>query len=231
MRRFAALLAWDIRFAWRHGFYLIYAVVSLLYVVALRLFPDPEALARLLIFTDTSVLGALFIGAIILLEKDQGTNAPFSVVPASFAAYFWAKMLSLFTVTIAATGIIVVVGGIEIRNYGVTLLSVTVTTLLFSSLGFSVALRSSGLNSYFFRIIPVFIVGTVPIFDFFPLYERDVFFFLPTAYSLKLLAFGDAVPNTTDVVVGTALLCLCLAASVALSLKSAPFFLDWERGE
>ncbi|MCG8480230.1 MAG: hypothetical protein MI724_14125 [Spirochaetales bacterium] len=231
MKLFVGLLLWDIRFAWRHGFYLIYGAVALLYIAAIRLFPDPDGLATLLVFTDASVLGALFIGAIVLLEKDQGTNAPFSVIPAPFLLYFLAKMLSLFTITLGATVVIVVGGGVGVNNVWTSLFSLTTTTLLFSSLGFTAALRSAGLNGYFCRIIPLLIVGMLPLFDLFPLYEGELFFFLPTALSLELLAFGDAVPNAVEIVVGIVVLSASLAVSGVISLRSEAFFLDWERGE
>jgi hypothetical protein len=75
MRLLHAVLA-DIRFQIKQGFYLVYVVITAMYLIIMSFLPD-DILAvalPLVVFSDPSVLGLFFIGGIILMEKGQGVN-------------------------------------------------------------------------------------------------------------------------------------------------------------
>ena len=67
------LLKKDITLQWRQGFWLIYFVVSAIYILVLLNVPMEKRMmvSLILILTDTTILGVLFVGALVLLEKQQ----------------------------------------------------------------------------------------------------------------------------------------------------------------
>jgi len=73
MRLRHAILA-DIRFQIKHGFYLVYVIITIMYLIILSFLPENILSVALpvVVFSDPSVLGLFFIGGIILLEKGQG---------------------------------------------------------------------------------------------------------------------------------------------------------------
>ena len=65
----------DVILQFRSGFYYAYMLISVIYIVVLRVLPENLADMALTetIFTDPSVFGYFFMGALIMLEKDQHT--------------------------------------------------------------------------------------------------------------------------------------------------------------
>jgi fluoroquinolone transport system permease protein len=73
MRLLHALQA-DVRFQWKQGFYLVYILITIIYLIILSFLPENvlSIALPLVVFSDPSVLGLFFIGGIIMLEKAQG---------------------------------------------------------------------------------------------------------------------------------------------------------------
>ncbi|MEA4823599.1 MAG: hypothetical protein VB111_05720 [Clostridiaceae bacterium] len=69
--RLVHLTAGDIRFQWKYGFYILYAIFTAFYLLVLAAVPNSirRTVATVLIFTDPAAMGLFFMGAIILLEK------------------------------------------------------------------------------------------------------------------------------------------------------------------
>ena len=71
-RRLTRSVANDLRLQYRHKFYHVYLVITILYLAALRLIPADArpVVLSLLIFTDPAMLGFFFVAALVLFEKD-----------------------------------------------------------------------------------------------------------------------------------------------------------------
>ena len=67
------LLKKEITLQWRQGFWLVYFVVSAIYVIVLFNVPLEKRMmvSLILILSDTTMLGVIFMGALVLLEKQQ----------------------------------------------------------------------------------------------------------------------------------------------------------------
>ncbi len=78
------LLIKDIQLQWRQGFWLVYFIVSVIYVLVLLNIPAENRMmvSLIMILSDTSMLGVIFIGALILLEKQQKVIHSLFVHPA-----------------------------------------------------------------------------------------------------------------------------------------------------
>src|SRR5690554_5975368 len=87
----------DIRFQFKQGFYLVYVLITITYLIILSFLPE-EILSvglPLVIFSDPSVLGLFFIGGIIMLEKMQGILSVLVVSPLRTTEYILSKVISL----------------------------------------------------------------------------------------------------------------------------------------
>ena len=81
---------------------------GLIAVVALMLpaRPAPPRLAAFLVFLDPATIGLSFVGALVLMERTQGTLAALGVTPVRPAGYLAAKALTL-TVPTLVSGLVV----------------------------------------------------------------------------------------------------------------------------
>lgn len=155
------VMAQDVRFQWRHGFYAVYAVVSLVYVGILTWLPPPfrGVAAQVIIFSDPAVLGFLFSAGMVLLEKSQGVLAPLFVSPLSLHSWLAGRALSLSLLS-AASGLSVAMGGLgaDLRWYGV-LLALVPGSVCFTFLGLGLAARVETVNEFLiksqFLLIPM----------------------------------------------------------------------------
>jgi len=104
MRALAAIKA-DILFQYRHGFYTVYFLITVFYILLLRLLPtEPRTfLAPVLLFSDPAVLGFFFVGGLVLFERKQNLLEGFLVTPLRPGEYLLAKALSLSLISLATS--------------------------------------------------------------------------------------------------------------------------------
>lgn len=104
------LTVWDMKFQIKYGFYLLYSVLTVIYLIILLAMPESwrTAAAAILIFSDPAAMGLFFMGAIVLLEKSQKVPCAYAVTPVRAIDYIGAKVISLCTISIAVAAILAV---------------------------------------------------------------------------------------------------------------------------
>lgn len=152
----------DIRFQWKHGFYLLYAVFTAMYVFTALAFPPAlrSNAAAVLIFTDPAAIGLFFMGALVLLEHSQNVLHALAVSPVRPAEYMAAKIASLTLIGTAVGALIAVFSGV-----GALLVRIAGTALcaaFFSALGLWAALKCTTLNQFLLIGVPIELVFTLP---------------------------------------------------------------------
>lgn len=187
--RLVKALRQDMRYQFRHGFYFAYLVVLGAYLVALINVPSHyrNLVVSLVVFSDTSVLGFFFVGAILLLEREEGTLRAVSVTPLRPTEFYLAKVLSLTILALIISGLMTFAhlpaGASSLFYY----LGVLGSSLLYTFIGIGVASQAQSLNGYFFRGAGYSVVLMLPLLDFFGLVESPLFWLLPTLPTLTLL--------------------------------------------
>lgn len=85
------LFKYDISIQLRSGYWTVYGIIGLIYILILVNLPVNirDDVAIFLIFSDTSVLGLIFVGALVLLEKQQGVLQSLSVTPLKLTDYLF----------------------------------------------------------------------------------------------------------------------------------------------
>ncbi|NNJ09221.1 ABC transporter permease [Chloroflexales bacterium ZM16-3] len=97
MGRLMHTLRWDITLQARNGFYLVTGLVLLMWAALLIPLPalDTEWLLPPLILSNLVVGGFYFVGAIVLLEKAEGSLLARAVTPLRGGEYLAARVISL----------------------------------------------------------------------------------------------------------------------------------------
>lgn len=160
--RLKYLFLWDMRFQAKYGFYLLYAILTVIYAIALFAVPDSwqEKTAAILIFSDPASMGLFFMGAIVLLEKNQHTPCAFAVSPVHTIEYIVAKIGSLSAISLVVAAILALVANVS--NLHIVMLGTIISSAIFTLLGIIVATKISSLNQFIFWTIPIEAVCFVP---------------------------------------------------------------------
>ena len=160
-RRLYALTAGALRFAAQYGILAPYGLIAVIFILLLLLSaPATRPLSGgVIILTDPAAMGLFFMGAMVLLEKSQRVNCALAVSPVHAGEYIAAKALALSGLGLLVALIVAAVAGNP--PWGVVL-SVTLSSLLFTMLGMMLACKSNSLNVFLLLSVPVEIVAFVP---------------------------------------------------------------------
>lgn len=192
MIRLLTLIKQDVKFQFRHGFYFVYGIITVIYIVLLKaLTPNiSNVLSPIIIFIDPSFIGFFFIGAILFFEKEQRVKDAIFVSPVSNLEYLLSKAISLTLLTLLVVVLILVFTHGIFLNWFYVLLGVTLTSTLFIFVGIL-------LTDYFKTITDYLVVGglfmspfVAPVVEYLGLHESLFYYLFPTTGSLKLVSGG-----------------------------------------
>jgi len=191
----ASTLFWgDVRFQWKYGFYFLYMVFTLMYVLLLHIFPVDwrTKAAMLMIFSDPAAIGFFFMGAILQLEKDENTLQSISVSPVRKHEYVLSKLCSLGSIgTLVALCI-----GLTGNMLGNPLLFITtvfVGSCLFSAVGMVIATKTRTLNQFIVATIPFELIINVPAFAYLFGWDHPLMLLHPGSCIMELCLYGNRV--------------------------------------
>lgn len=160
--RFLGLFLGDLRFGWKYGFYFLYVVITVLYVLVLAFIPSSwkDVMATVIIFSDPATFGLMFIGAIVLLEKSQRVLDSIAVSPVRTGEYIVSKVLSLGVVSTVVGGVLGVAAGSE--GLLLVILGTFLGSVVFTLLGLALSTKVGSINQYIIFIVPSEIFVMVP---------------------------------------------------------------------
>ncbi|MBN2600369.1 MAG: hypothetical protein JXR87_00085 [Candidatus Marinimicrobia bacterium] len=187
--RLANAIKYDLRLQFRHGFYYAYLIVCIVYIVVIRSLPieirQPALVLTLL--TDPSILGFLFLGGIILLEKSQKTLDGIFITPIRMEEYIWSKVISL-TVLAVLSSFLITVASVGFSFNPIWLfLGIGLSSVLFIFLGFTLVSFTKTVNGYLLSSPIYFILAIAPVLDYFGVFDSPLFYIIPTQSSITLI--------------------------------------------
>ncbi|WP_343210321.1 ABC transporter permease [Anaerolentibacter hominis] len=152
----------DVRFQIKYGFYFIYTVFTVLYSFVLMLMPEEwrRIAGTVMIYSDPAALGLFFMGAIILLEKNQRVLNALAVSPVKVRDYLLAKVLSLSLISTAVSLLLSLAAGL--RHIPAVLVVTALTSIIFSLLGLIAGAKIRSLNQYIIALLPLEAVCFIP---------------------------------------------------------------------
>jgi len=183
------ILANEIKLQWRQGFWLVYFIVTALYILVLLNLPaeNRKLVSLLMILSDTTMLGVIFIGALVLLEKQQRVTQSLFVTPLSPESYILSKTLSLSLIAVCMSILVYLPTGTADGYTPVLLLTVACTAWIFSILGLGLAAGVNSINAYFGTLMGVSVLILVPVVPYLLLDRPVAFLWLPYVASLDLM--------------------------------------------
>ena len=183
------LLRKDILLQWRQGFWLVYLIISIIYVLILLNLPSENRMmvSLILILSDTTILGVIFIGALILLEKQQAVIHSLFVTPLKPSRYILSKSLSLSAIAITMS-ILIYLPVWQASAYTILIFFTTIITAgIFVMFGIGIAVRVDTINQYFARLILVSILMLFPVAPYLILNQHPGFIIFPYIASLDIM--------------------------------------------
>jgi fluoroquinolone transport system permease protein len=209
-------LLFDARLQVRHGFYAAYAIVSLLYILALRSVPEAwRELAHVLAtFSDPAAIGFYFVGGLVLLEKQQRLFDPLFATPIAASEYVLSKTVTLTGLSAAAiVAVRLGVFGFEGR-WALFLFGSAATAAFFTLLGLGIAASCRTLNGYFIASTVYTSFFSLPLVEPIGLASWPALALLPTHATLLALrsAFGPESSGWADFYIVVSLSAWTIAA-------------------
>jgi len=186
MKTFFKLLKWDLVLLAKYGILPVAIGIGGLYIALIYLLSLPSQIVVFLIFSDPSMMGFIFVGVMVLFEKQAGTTSALIVTPLQPWQYLLSKAVSLSIPAVIVSVAMAFASG-ESVNYYLVLAAIVLTSILFLLLGFVGAQRVKTFNQYIL-VIPIFFVPfSIPIIDYLGIWETPLMWLIPTKSSLILL--------------------------------------------
>ncbi len=221
VRKLLVCIKWDLLFAVRYQIVTVALVVTLLYTLILKLVPGAgitEVLVTLL-FTDPTMLGFIFIGAMVLFEKDANTLQAITVTPIKPWQYLWSKAVSLSLISLFCGTVMAIVGHGWDIDYVYLVFALLLSSLLFIFIGFIGVARVRTFNQYMV-IIPLFMFPAVfPLADFYGIFHSLLVYLIPTRGSLILFEAAFEKGSMGNIIYGFGILLLSVAISYMYARK------------
>ncbi len=191
-----ASLKTELKFLLKQGVFSVYIFLTVGYLIMLSLMPPStiKIFMPIVIFSDPSIIGLFFVGAMMMFEKNQGIFSYLAITPLGLKTYIWSKLLSFLILSELAGFAICLLSDYEAINYIVLFFSIMLVSFLFTLIGFLITITCTTMNQYFMRMIPVMIIFMLPCFG---LLNTDLIILniFPSLIGLKMMlhAFNDSL--------------------------------------
>ncbi|HOO26891.1 MAG TPA: ABC transporter permease [Lachnospiraceae bacterium] len=160
--RWLHILKLDMKFQLKYGFYLVYFIVTVLYVALLAVIPKEyrETTAVALIFSDPAAMGLFFMGAVLLLEKSQRVLNMLAASPVRLAEYMLSKIVSFVIFAEVVAVILALAAGND--HIFMVMAGTAFSSVIFTLIGMIAAAGTNSLNQFILLTIPIEIICFVP---------------------------------------------------------------------
>ncbi|WP_437300184.1 ABC transporter permease [Sorangium sp. So ce426] len=230
MNRLLSTILWDLKLQARYNIVAVACVVTALYILLFRALPaaGTEEILVLLLYTDPSMLGFMFIGALVLFEKDANILRAITVTPLRRWQYLWSKAISLTLIAVPASVVMALAAGGAVANWGFLILAIVLSSLLFVMLGFTGVARVTTFNQYII-VVPLFLAPLcLPLLGLFGVMDAFWFYIIPSQASLIL--FEAAFRAVSPAKLAYAALYLALWIGIAYAAAARSFEVHIIRG-
>lgn len=191
MKKFLAAFRWDLFRQMKYNIVGVTVGVTILYLAILYFVPlegaSLDLLLVVLIFNDPAALGVLFVGALVLFEQTDRTFFALAVSPLTPDAYLWSKALSLSLIAVVASSAMAVVGHGWQFYWGIFLLGLTLSSILYIFLGFVVVASCESFNQYILRVALYLLPIGLPLLNLFEFTGTYWLYLIPSQATLILL--------------------------------------------
>ncbi len=197
MNRLLILYSGEITRMKKYGITIASLGVALLWIIILHFIEitDISAIFPLLIFTDTTLMSIILIGASMLFEKQENIVKSISVLPIEKGEYILAKTLGTMTSSIT-TLLLLLLYGILVKGMEINILGIFGAVLLcsfvFAQLGVILTYNSKDFTTLLMGMFKFSIIFAIPtILEYIKVFSGDLIRYIqyinPTKNALVLL--------------------------------------------
>lgn len=182
-------------------------VFYVLLIYAIRDFANVEKFITLLIYNDPAIVGFIFIGMSIILEKDQNVLPALFVTPLNRHLYLASRIITLSAFGFfGALAMVVAAMG---TSFNLLFFSVGAfaTCVLFCLAGIFVVSYTTEILHFLLRAIPLLIFMSLPLLNYFELTDISLLKVFPVQGGLNLMVNSyREQPNSGEIVFGFVLI-------------------------
>lgn len=198
-----SLIKFDFLLLYKYKVLGISIAVTLIYVAIFKVlgsFENSDKFLVLTIFNDPALLGVLFVGVMVIFEKNENTLTALAVTPIRPVDYILSKSIALTIVSLVSCFTMVGVGyRLDFNTFHFAFATIF-STLIFTMFGFVLVAKETSFNSYMLKTVGVILLLAIPFLGYFGILPDSLFWILPTQPCISLydVAFGR-VSSITEV--------------------------------
>ena len=178
-------------------------VFYMLVIYFLKDLGNIEKFTTLLIFNEPTMIGFVFIGLAIILEKDQEVLSALFITPINYHYYLISRILTLSSISmICALGMVLMSKGTSFNliHFSVGVFS---SCILFSFVGIYVVSYTTEILHFILRSIPLIVLMSLPFLNYFEFTHLSIFELFPVQGSLYLIDNSyNNMPNVLELIFG-----------------------------
>jgi fluoroquinolone transport system permease protein len=188
----------DVMVQVRTNLYTIGIGAGVLVAIALSQLASPDLLVLLVPTLMLLVVGGstlLYVSAMIIFEKDEGTLRAMIVSPVRPSEYLWSKIITL--TALAALEAVVMIGGamlimrfsggFSLPNIQLLLLGIVAIGILYTLIGIVLVVRYNSITDYLLPMAGVAVILQLPFLYFLGWVEHWSFLLIPTSAPTVLM--------------------------------------------
>ncbi len=180
--------------------------ITAFYVLIIYLikdFANVEKFITLLIYNDPAVVGFIFIGISIILEKDQEVLPALFVTPVNHHIYLISRIITLSAIGFCGALAMVLTAKGTSFNFLHFSVGAFSTCILFSLMGIFIVSYTTEVLHFLLRAIPLLIFMSLPLLNYFELTDLSFLKLFPVQGGLNLLVNSYAEsPNFGEIIFG-----------------------------
>lgn len=215
------LLRYDMQLQWRQGFWFVYFIVTFLYLIILFNINNESRLYTSLLFilSDTSVLGVMFVGALLLLEKQQNVLQSLFVTPLKVRQYLASKTISLTFISLIMSILLYILPN-GINTYFLIILVVVIAnSIIFTLLGLGLSIHVDTINKYLGLLVSSSLVIILPVVPFI-LFDYPFWLLIfPMNAALDLVSMGINEISNIRIITNIIILIIWIFLAYAFARK------------
>jgi fluoroquinolone transport system permease protein len=196
-KRFRATVRCDVRLQFRQGFYYAAAVVATVSLVGISRLPSLESdidwVVPAIIVSNLTLGTFYFIGALVLLERGEGTLQALVVTPLRDVEYLASKVVTLTALSIVENMLIAAAfyGQRPGAGYVGMLLGITLASALLVLTGFVAVAAYDSINEYLAPSVLYAALATAPVFTWLLRWDQWFMYVHPIQAPLVLMQAVD----------------------------------------
>lgn len=198
MNRFLKTMQLDVILQWRNNLYIIGIVAGVIVAIALAWLSRPEDLflyipTLLLLVVGGSTL--LYVAALIMFEKDEGTLNVVVVSPLTRSEYLWSKIITLTSLALLES--VIMVGGamlimsfsetVALPNIPLLLLGMIGIGVLYTLIGIVLVVRYDKITDFLIPMSGIAVILQMPFLYFLGWVQLPIFLVIPTSAPTVLM--------------------------------------------